>query len=296
MKNSKKYDFKKLALLGITGGAVLTTQTVEAEILNPSQLLAASCASTSGCRGNQGMGNNGGSYQAYRSVPSQNYYYTDGQYSGGQYASCGGASPQYYPSSSGGTMPQYYQQSNYPQQNYQQSNYPQQSYGAPMNYSQQSWSSSSCGGAMPQNSYQTYSQQSQSCGGATIAEGQPMNIPSTNPSTNSSNTDQNNGYSQWETGGYISDNNKTTQTRTTTTQQESTMQQNKGSHKMMTETELLSQLNEDGKKTYNSLDTAGKALALKMASQDTFKDKNLAVKAAALKMSEKRSTPASSKY
>jgi len=86
------------------------------------------------------------------------------------------------------------------------------------------------------------------------------------------------------------------------------------------EAELLSQLNEDGKALYDSLDAEGKALALQLANQKckgyndckglnsckgdendcagqggckgqsgcNFKDKNLAVKVAAEKMAEKR--------
>lgn len=95
----------------------------------------------------------------------------------------------------------------------------------------------------------------------------------------------------------------------------------------MTESDLMSQLNAQGKATYQGLDAAGKAMALKLANQDCkgqneckgmnsckaddhacagkgscagtskgpFKDKNLAVKVAAMKMAEKRGKAASSK-
>lgn len=79
---------------------------------------------------------------------------------------------------------------------------------------------------------------------------------------------QNRGYTQWE----IADAPRT--------------------QGQMTEAELLSQLNEKGKADYRALvDTYGKEgkdLALKLASQDSYTDKNLAVKAAAMKMAEKR--------
>lgn len=295
MKNSKKCDFKKLALLGITGGAVFATQAVEANPVNPSELLASNaCGTVNGCSvGGQGMGNSGGGYQAYRSMPSQDAYY----YNGGQsYASCGGASPQYYPSSSscgGAAMPQYYQSSPH---YYQQSNYPTNYPSAPSyNSASQNQSWSGCGGATPQNYQAHAAQPTQGCGGAAPASGQTTNQPmATAPSAPSAPAaDQNNNWSQWETA----DNAKTMQNKPSMMQDSgSMMQEKRGSQKQMTEDELLSQLNEDGKRTFNSLDAAGKALAIKMASLDTFKDKNLAVKAAALKMSEKRAAPASSKY
>lgn len=93
------------------------------------------------------------------------------------------------------------------------------------------------------------------------------------------------------------------------------------SNKTMTEQDLLSQLNSEGKSTYQSLDQEGKALALKLANQSCkgqngckglnsckskenacagqsgckgtskgpFMDKNAAVKVAAKHMAEKRS-------
>lgn len=95
----------------------------------------------------------------------------------------------------------------------------------------------------------------------------------------------------------------------------------KSASKTMTEQDLLSQLNAEGKATYQGLDKEGKALALKLANQSCkgqneckglnscktednscagkgsckgtspgpFKDKNAAVKAAAKHMAEKRS-------
>lgn len=59
-------------------------------------------------------------------------------------------------------------------------------------------------------------------------------------------------------------------------------------NRQLTESELLSQLNADGKAKYQRLDAEGKALALKLASTEQYKDKNAAVKAASDKMAEKR--------
>lgn len=100
------------------------------------------------------------------------------------------------------------------------------------------------------------------------------------------------------------------------------------SGQLMTEDQLMSQLNDQGKQMYNSLSPEGKALAIKLASRSckgtndckglgacktnehscagknscagtskcSFKDKNLAVKVAAQKMSEKRSQTNSGSY
>lgn len=104
-------------------------------------------------------------------------------------------------------------------------------------------------------------------------------------------------------------------------------QQQRSSGRIMTENELMSQLNDDGKATYRGLDAEGKALALKLASQDCkgkndckglnscksaenscagqgscrgksqgpFSDKNNAVKLAAKKMAQKRASMNSNK-
>jgi hypothetical protein len=52
----------------------------------------------------------------------------------------------------------------------------------------------------------------------------------------------------------------------------------------LTEADLLKQLNSQGRAIYQSLDDQGKALALKLANQDTYKDKNQAVKEAQRQM------------
>ncbi len=59
---------------------------------------------------------------------------------------------------------------------------------------------------------------------------------------------------------------------------------------IMTDSQLLGQLNPQGKGIFMSLDPEGKALAIQLASQDTYKDKNLAVKEAQRRMNERRSS------
>jgi len=54
----------------------------------------------------------------------------------------------------------------------------------------------------------------------------------------------------------------------------------------MTESQLLNSLNPQGKAIYASLNPEGKTLALQLASQDSYKDKNLAVKEAQRRMND----------
>lgn len=57
----------------------------------------------------------------------------------------------------------------------------------------------------------------------------------------------------------------------------------------LTEAQLLGALNAQGKSIYLSLDPEGKVLAIQLASQEAYKDKNLAVKEAQRRMNERRS-------
>jgi hypothetical protein len=57
----------------------------------------------------------------------------------------------------------------------------------------------------------------------------------------------------------------------------------------LTEAQLLGMLNPQGKAIYQSLDPETKALAIQLASQDSYRDKNLAVKEAQRRMNERRS-------
>lgn len=56
------------------------------------------------------------------------------------------------------------------------------------------------------------------------------------------------------------------------------------------ETKLLGALNPQGKAIYLSLDSEGKSLAIQLASQDSYRDKNLAVKEAQRRMNERRAS------
>ena len=57
----------------------------------------------------------------------------------------------------------------------------------------------------------------------------------------------------------------------------------------LTENQLLGMLNPQGRSIYLSLDSEAKALAIQLASQETYRDKNLAVKEAQRRMNERRS-------
>lgn len=329
MKKPSKCDFKKLALLGITGSTVLASQAAATDLNNYSQLLAFNgCGgSNAGCAANGGKGTGAGSsgYQAYRTVPASNYYYTDGQAQWQQSqpvshcnspSHCNGQSGQYYQSypsypsaSCSATAPQYYQSS---QPYYQQSSQPyyQQS-GQP--YYQPTQPSQGCA------SYTTPSysaaQPSHGCGGTSQPTWQQTNTqmqqpaaPQATPNESASAWNKKT-YTAWEPGKLTADAAKP------------------AAQPVLTESELLSQLNDQAKTTYQSLDASGKALALQLANQQckglnkckgmnsckteehacagkgscagtaasNFKDKNLAVKVAALKMAEKRVKATSSK-
>ncbi|WP_068471315.1 hypothetical protein [Candidatus Protochlamydia phocaeensis] len=56
----------------------------------------------------------------------------------------------------------------------------------------------------------------------------------------------------------------------------------------LTEADLLGMLSPQGRAIYMSLDAEGKALALQLASQETYRDKNLAVKEAQRRVNERR--------
>lgn len=57
----------------------------------------------------------------------------------------------------------------------------------------------------------------------------------------------------------------------------------------LTEVQLLGMLNPQGRAIYLSFDPETKALAIQLASQDSYRDKNLAVKEAQRRMNERRS-------
>jgi hypothetical protein len=59
----------------------------------------------------------------------------------------------------------------------------------------------------------------------------------------------------------------------------------------ITKDQLFSQLSQESKALYQSLDSDGKALALEFASGDRFFDKNEAVRAAAQRIAQDRNSP-----
>ncbi len=63
---------------------------------------------------------------------------------------------------------------------------------------------------------------------------------------------------------------------------------NSTSSATLTETQLLDVLSPQGKAIYLSLDPEGKSLAIQLASQDSYQDKNLAVKDAQRRMNDRR--------
>lgn len=60
------------------------------------------------------------------------------------------------------------------------------------------------------------------------------------------------------------------------------------SNTTLTEAQLLGQLNSQGRTIYLNLDPEGKSLAIQLASQDSYRDKNLAVREAQRRMSQRR--------
>ncbi len=60
------------------------------------------------------------------------------------------------------------------------------------------------------------------------------------------------------------------------------------SSSILTEAQLLGMLSSQGRAIYLSLDPEGKALSIQLASQDSYRDKNLAIKEAQRRMNERR--------
>lgn len=335
MKKLKKRDFKKLAMMGIAGGTALATQAnatpgLPEVVIDSSLLMAANCNSRGGC----------GGAVAYRQMPANSgYYYNNNNQmqSGGcgaapqpngQYyqASCNGSQPNWQPQQPYSNMPQpMYQQypNQYPQMQQQQMQQPQmqQPQMQQMQPGQPSQTSAGCGARSSR-------QPIAGCGAhrGQVADDSSMDNTETDPTQGNPNNDG--VYTQWETSEPKS---RASGSNTYFRNSNTAMQQNSnGSSKQgkMTESDLMSQLNAQGKATYQGLDAAGKAMALKMANQEcsgkneckgmnscktddhacagkgscagtakaAFKDKNLAVKVAAMKMAEKRANAASPKY
>lgn len=328
MKKLNKGDLKKLALLGLAGGTAFATQANADQSLELTNVDTSQHLALASCGGN-GHGCGGG--VAYRT--NSNYYYNQAPQSG-----CSSNSQQYYQQQ----PQQYYQQQ--PQQYYQQQS--QVSSGcanvAQPQYQQQA-TSSGCASVTQQTFQQPAPQVTYGCAGKTQMnkmmagcahvrqnEGQmPTQPESPAPvETPKDNVKKGEAYTQWETAdNYLPQSSKRTSYQQSNDDQDSSSSKGSAVKQKMTESDLLSQLNPQGKATYQGLDPAGKALALKLANQDCkgqneckglnscktsehscagkgscagtsaapFKDKNLAVKVAAMKMAEKRANAASSK-
>lgn len=279
----KKYDMKKLALLGLASGLIVSGQaSAEANFaggeLKGTQIARGGCGSKCGSQSTRDRRYNG-SYEI-----SDNSEYQPPSHS------CSSHSSPY----------QYQTSDNY---EYQGPSHSCQSYNQGPSHSCQSYQG-------PSHSCQSYNQgPSHSCqsyqGPQSYNQGPSHSCSSQSP--------------------YQYQGNRTSQPRndrsyTTANDQESGNGQTYSQTRTMTESDLLNQLNDQGKAIYNGLDTEGKALAIRLANQSCkgqngckglnscksdknscageaeckghskcrFADKNLAVKVAAKKMASKR--------
>jgi len=289
----KKIDLKKLALMGITGGITLASGTLSAGFGGTANFLGATC---------------GASTSPYS---SQSYYAPENSCSAG--SSPYGSQTYYSQSSnscSASTSPNWYGQDGSTAEgsstfNSNPSTYPSSS----TNYND----GSSTMNSQPQQNYYYNSGSTQQPG----MQNSQQNFPSTqrnNPNALPQNS--NNGLKD-NTQGYVN-----SPSRYFTADNDSSNSGGTMTQKQMSESELLQQLDDQGKTMYRSLSPEGKALALKLASQDCkgknsckglnscktsenscagkgacagkskgpFADKNLAVKVALMKMAEKRNS------
>lgn len=307
----KKNDLKKLALLGITGGVLLTSQA-QADQSTASQntagydvwstYAAGGCAS---CGGKNSSSYGGSSYSGHTagagcgSSPQHAGYYSScggfGGYSSS--SSCGGYAGGYSGGSCGASAP-VYQDGYYAPSNHCAS-YDQHDYN--QGYSQQQnqgrWQGQQQGRQQQQHQQQQQQKQNlQNQGQPPKSQTPPPPPPAPTSWRNTTKTSKL--YSEVDT--------KTSGTITPKA--------------AITESELRSQLNDEGKRMYDRLDAEGKKLALRLANQDCkgknsckgenscktskndcagkggcagtspapFKDLNQAVKIAAKKQEEKR--------
>lgn len=269
----KKIDLKKLALLGITGGVMIASQSAVQAESNQGIYLAGH-----GCGGGSGKG--------------------CGNYSGGRPNGngCGGQKNSYRYLSDN-EKPDTGSDYSDPTTTYPQPTNPSK----PSSSSSQGYQSSSSSWQNPSSSTNSSSWQNSSANPTTPSDSQKSATPQ--------QYSQRNTQSQW--GRYLSDADDAGQVKSDTSTPNG---------QQLTEAQLLSQLNEEGKAIYRGLDTEGKALALKLANQSCkgqnsckglgsckggghdcagkngcagqsngpFKDKNVAVKIAAQKMAQKR--------
>lgn len=311
-----KNDLKKMALMGISGGILLsqTSATVEAMPIPgyPNQQIV-----QSGCRGGydsgemygdqnmQGYSNynggyydqgvsEGGYYQGGGNFPQADNYPDFGGYPvengyNGATQGCGAAQGSYYstqgPSGQGcsamNQAPTYYSNPNATTSN-QPGNQPGNLYKNYQNPQEMN---------MQQNQMPNQQNQPQQMNQGTGSQAPQKSSYNNNSRSrwytaqadeNATNSDQMKSYSSGTSTG--SSYNRDSMMKNDTDENMTNMT----SAQPMTEDDLLSQLNDQGKAMYNSLSPEGKRLALLIASR--INDKNLAVREAAKKMAERRSS------
>ncbi len=291
----KKKDMKKLALLGITGGILMTQGALQAEQtegLVTEQLLAGgSCGGMHGCHG-QSSGGGGyydggyysGSTQGCSSMGSGGYYSgshscssmgSGGYYSGGQSCSSMGSGGYYSGGHSCSSMGSggYYSGSqgcnsmgsgNYPRQqgyNGYQPQPPQTGEGnKPQTYP-----------PMPQKMMPDNQSQPQS-NSPTSYNNRRNSLTAQNDDDNSSSgTGTGTGKPNQTPGSDNPNSYRSYRSRTFTAQTNG--EAKSGQSTQLTKDQLVDQLNDEGKDAFNKLSPEGQALALKLASS-SCKGKN----------------------
>lgn len=326
----KKNDLKKMALMGITGGILISQAAIadESQIPGYQNLLAQSCGGFGSCSGGGASYDNGSYYQGYQgghSCSGSEGYYPSQGYSTGHSCrtppSSGSYSTQGYSGGGCSTAPQggYSSCSTMPQGGYTSQGYNTMPQGG--SYYQSGGQYGNTSGTYYNNPNTTQGNQpGSSYRSSKNAQdwNNPQNRDNSTPPTSDmpqqmmpqgTSTPQKTSYNYTRSRSYTAQNDPTTRPGSATVI-------------LITEDELTSQLNDQGKAMYKSLSPEGKNLALKLASQDCkghnsckgmgscksdknscagqnacsgqssckFKDKNVAVKVAAKKMAEKRAT------
>jgi hypothetical protein len=134
-------------------------------------------------------------------------------------------------------------------------------------------SSAGCGGGQAQRNPQISYNSSNSQNAYQADSTSTYTTPNNNQSRWSNNPN-NNATSTWSSSNDMNSSDYNNQQNTMT------------SSGSLTEAQLLAQLNPQGKAIYQSLNTRGQALARQLASQDSYRDKNLAVKEAQRRQNE----------
>lgn len=305
----KKNDLKKLAVMGITGGILLsqTSAYVEGAAIAgyPNPMVQAGCRSEGMYMDQSDPNMSGGEYfsSGDQGMPEGSYYQQDQGYSAYQGSQgCRAMQGSYYSTQPPGGPSSYYSDQGMPSG--QQGPY----YNTEAPYGQQAYYSNPNVIQGQGNQPETFRNQ------PNMNQNQMQNQNSKLPEMPQQMMPQ--GTSTQQKSSY----NNNSRSRGYTALNEETSNSKTAVEKMMTEDELISKLNDQGKAMYKSLSPKGKKLALQIASQAckgqntckglnscksaknscagqggcagqstcAFKDKNLAVKVAAKKMAEKR--------